>query len=79
MIKQVSGDYILLEEDTESTEGGIVVVGKKSDHFRVVATGPDVKRCEKGDEVLAFERSRFDYEGKEYYVVKDEDIIAVVK
>jgi len=81
-------------DEGEKTYGNIVIpdMGKeKPEMGEVLAIGPGrlsefgqmilVKTCEKGDIVLVpkIGSLRIDFDGEEYYITRDSEILAVVK
>lgn len=72
----------LREEAPEKTAGGLYLpdsAKEKTAIFVITAVGPDVKSIKKGDRVLYNGyASEFKYDGKEYLIVKEEDILATL-
>ena len=81
-------------DEGEKTYGNIVIpdMGKeKPEMGEVIATGPGrlseygqmipVRSCKKGDIVLVpkIGTLRIDFEGEEYYIAQDREILAVIK
>ena len=84
------GDKIVLKqlEAEETTKSGIVLPGQakeKPQQAEVVAVGPgteDVKMyIKEGDKVIInkYSGTEVKYEGTEYTIVKQEDILAIVE
>ena len=80
------GDRVVAEpvEQEAKTASGIYLpenAKEKSVMAKVVALGKDVKNVKKGDKVLykEFSTTEVKMEGKEYIIVKEGDILAVVK
>ncbi len=86
---QPLGDNLLLEpivNDEQKTESGIYLPetaeGEKPQEGLVVATGDDEKiKVKKGDKVIfkKFSETEIKVENKDYYIIKNEDILAVIK
>ena len=71
-------------EETEKTAGGIYVpdsAKEKPQQGKVEAVGKDVKEIKIGDVVLfaRFSGDKINVEGDEQLVIKEEDILAIVK
>jgi chaperonin GroES len=81
-------------DEGEKTYGNIVIpdMGKEKPEIgEVIATGPGrlseygqmipVRSCKKGDIVLVpkIGTLRIDFEGEEYYIAQDREILAVIK
>ena len=84
------GDRVVLEqlEAEETTKSGIVLPGQaqeKPQQAKVVAVGPGTEEVKmevkKGDEVIysKYSGTNVKLEGKEYVIVKQSDILAIVK
>ncbi|OQA27402.1 MAG: 10 kDa chaperonin [Firmicutes bacterium ADurb.Bin354] len=84
------GDRVVLEqlEAEETTKSGIVLPEKsqeKPQQAKVVAVGPGTEEVKmevkKGDEVIysKYSGTNVKLEGKEYVIVKQSDILAIVK
>jgi len=84
------GDRVVLEQlvAEETTKSGIVLPGQnkeKPQQAKVIAVGPgteDVKmEVKKGDEVIysKYSGTEVKIEDKEYIIVKQNDILAVIK
>ena len=85
---QPLGDNVLVEpvSQEEKTESGIylpeTVEGDKPQEGIVVAVGDDDKiKVRVGDKVIfkKYAETEVKVDGKEYYIIKNEDILAVVK
>ena len=82
-------DYVVCirEEKKElKTKSGILLAPTVSDEdtsLKVVAVGKDVKQVKTGDRVLAKSYSqteaKLEFGGEQYQLIKEEDIVAVVK
>ena len=84
------GDRVVLKqlEAEETTKSGIVLPEKsqeKPQQAKVVAVGPGTEEVKmevkKGDEVIysKYSGTNVKLEGKEYVIVKQSDILAIVK
>lgn len=80
------GDRIVLEqvESEEKTASGIILpdsAKEKPSEGKVLAVGKDVKEVKPGDKVLysKYGPSEVKVDGKELMIVKEEDVLAVVK
>jgi len=72
------------QEASDKTSAGLYLptdAKEKSQIAKVVATGKDVKEVKKGDTILykEFGADNPKIDGKEYVVLKEEDVLAVVK
>ncbi|MDO4271376.1 MAG: co-chaperone GroES [Candidatus Saccharibacteria bacterium] len=72
------------EEATNTTNSGLylpVDKKEKSQIARVVAVGDDVKEIKDDDRIIVREYSTSDIkvDGTEYIIVKEEDVLAIVK
>lgn len=79
------GDKLVVERvaAVSKTAGGIVIpdtAKEKPEQGRVIAVGKDVKEVKQGDEVLfgKYATTEVKVDGKEYLLVKEEDILAVI-
>ncbi len=82
-------DYVVCvkEEKKElKTKSGILLAPTVSDEdttLKVVAAGKDVKQLKPGDRVIAKSYSqteaKLEFGGEQYQLIKEEDILAVVK
>lgn len=86
MSLQPLADRIVLEqvESEEKTSSGIILpdsAKEKPEQAKVVAVGPDVKELKTGDMVLytKYDPNEVKVGGKEYLVVKEEDVLAILK
>lgn len=86
MSLQPLADRIVLEqvESEEKTSSGIILpdsAKEKPEQAKVVAVGPDVKELKTGDLVLytKYGPNEVKVDGKEYLVVKEEDVLAILK
>ena len=86
MSLQPLADRIVLEqvESEEKTSSGIILpdsAKEKPEQAKVVAVGPDVKELKTGDMVLytKYGPNEVKVDGKEYLVVKEEDVLAILK
>ena len=71
-------------EAEEKTKSGIILpdsAQEKPQEALVVAVGPDEKQVKEGDKVIYSQYAGTDvkYEGEEYKIVDEKDIIAIVK
>jgi chaperonin GroES len=79
-------DYALIEllEKETTLPSGIVIpdtAKEKPQEGKIVSVGPEVKEVKKGDTVI-FKKwggTEVDIEGKEYLLVKEEDVLAVIE
>ena len=68
----------------KKTEGGIIIPdtsGEKPMHGNVIAVGDEVKSVHAGD-VAMYDRYRvfeFELDGKKQLIVKEEDLIGIIK
>ena len=83
---QPLADRIVLEqvESEEKTSSGIILpdsAKEKPEQAKVVAVGPSVKELKTGDMVLytKYGPNEVKVDGKEYLVVKEEDVLAILK
>jgi len=79
------GDKLVIErlEAVSKTAGGIMIpdtAKEKPEQGKVVAVGKDVKEVKQGDNVLfgKYATTEVKVDGKEYLLVKEEDILAVI-
>ncbi len=79
------GDKLIIErvEAVAKTAGGIVIpdtAKEKPEQGKVVAVGKDVKEVKQGDKVLfaKYSPTEVKIDGKEYLLVKEEEILAIV-
>lgn len=79
-------DRVVLEqiESEEKTSSGIILpdsAKEKPEQAKVVAIGPDVKGIKVGEIVLytKYGPNEVKVDGKEYLIVKEEDVMAVIK
>lgn len=86
MSLQPLADRIVLEqvESEEKTSSGIILpdsAKEKPEQAKVIAVGPDVKELKTGDMVLytKYGPNEVKVDGKEYLVVKEEDVMAIIK
>lgn len=86
MSLQPLADRIVLEqvESGEKTSSGIILpdsAKEKPEQAKVVAVGPDVKELKTGDMVLytKYGPNEVKVDGQEYLVVKEEDVLAILK
>jgi len=79
------GDRMVVRRDDseETTEGGIVLPGVAQEKARfgtVVACGPKVEQCEKGDRViLGLYTEEAEVAGQAFVLVCEKDIQAIVR
>lgn len=80
------GDRIVLQqvESEEKTASGIILpdsAKEKPSEGKVLAVGKDVKEVKAGDKVLysKYGPSEVKVDGKELMIVKEEDVLAVMK
>ncbi len=86
MIIQPLGEYVLLspKKQEEKTASGLyrpeTAKEEKSQQATVISVG-NSETVSKGDNVLfkKFAGDEFEIEGKDYIIVKNEDIIAIIK
>ncbi len=83
---QPLGDRVVLQQlaAEETTKSGIILpdsAKEKPAEGKVVAVGKDVAEVQKGDTVLygQYGPTEVKVDGEEYMVVKEEDILAVIK
>ncbi len=79
------GDKLVIErlEAVEKTAGGIFIpdtAKEKPEQGKVVAVGKDVKEVKTGDQVLfaKYGPTEVKVNGKEYLLIKEEEILAVI-
>ncbi|OIP24322.1 co-chaperone GroES [bacterium CG2_30_37_16] len=71
-------------EATQKTKSGIVLpdtAKEKPEEGEVVAAGKEVKEVKEGDKVLfsKYAPTEVKVEGVEYLIVKEEDVLAIIK
>ena len=71
-------------ETTQKTKSGIVLpdtAKEKPEEGEVVAAGKEVKEVKEGDKVLfsKYAPTEVKVEGVEYLIVKEEDVLAIIK
>ncbi len=83
---QPLADYVLAEqEDVETkTASGLYVMEKSQEKpkvAKVLAVGADTKTIKKGDRVIykGYSTNDIKIDGKEYILIKEEDLLATVK
>lgn len=83
---QPLGDYLVAvsEEAETKTASGLYLPDKaqeKPKTVKVVATGPNVKHIKTGNRIVykTFSNSDVKVDGKEYILIKEEDVLATVK
>jgi len=86
MSLQPLADRIVLEqiESEEKTSSGIILpdsAKEKPEQAKVIAIGPDVKGVKVGEVVLytKYGPNEAKVDGKEYLIVKEEDVMAIIK
>ncbi len=80
------GDYVvtIAEEAQTKTSSGLYLpdnAAEKPKTAKVVAVGKDVKQVKVGDRVVykSYSTTEVKVDSKEYILVKEEDVLAVVK
>jgi chaperonin GroES len=80
------GDYVVAEpeEAPTKTASGLYLPEKAAEKpkvAKVVATGPAVRQVKAGDRILykSYSQTEVKVDGKEYLLVKEEDILATLK
>lgn len=77
-------DRVVAKKDaaTSTTASGILLgeAKEKPNTATIESVGPDVKNVKKGDRILYREYSATElkYDGKDYLIVKEEDILATL-
>ncbi len=78
-------DKIVVErtQAVEKTAGGIVIpdtAKEKPEQGKVISVGQDVKEVKGGDKVLfgKYSPTEVKIDGKEYLLIKEEDVLAIV-
>lgn len=77
-------DRVVAKKDaaTSTTASGILLgeAKEKPNTATIESVGPDVKNLKKGDRVIYREYSATElkYEGKDYLIIKEEDILATL-
>ena len=71
-------------EPAEKTASGILLAGNQNEkpaYAIVESVGPDVKNVKAGDKIIFKEYSTTDvkFESQEYLIVREEDILAIIK
>ena len=71
-------------EPAEKTTSGILLAGHQNEkpaYAIVESVGPDVKNVKAGDKIIFKEYSTTDvkFESQEYLIVREEDILAIIK
>ncbi|MDQ5943296.1 MAG: chaperonin GroES [Patescibacteria group bacterium] len=86
MSLQPLADRIVLEqiESEEKTSSGIILpdsAKEKPEQAKVIAIGPDVKGIKVGEVVLytKYGPNEVKVDGNEYLIVKEEDVMAIIK
>jgi chaperonin GroES len=86
MSLQPLADRIVLEqkESEEKTSSGIILpdsAKEKPEQAKVIAIGPDVKGVKVGEVVLytKYGPNEVKVDGNEYLIVKEEDVMAIIK
>ena len=75
---------VKIVEGVEKTKSGIILpdtAKEKPEQGKVVAVGKDVKEVKEGDMVMfaKYGPTEVKVEGKELLVIKEEDILAIIK
>jgi chaperonin GroES len=84
MIKPLHDKVVVEEVVTENvSESGLIITGKRTDvkHSKVLSVGDKVTDVKVGDIVIIDWQfaSKASYESKTFFVIKEENIIAVVE
>ncbi|NMA04787.1 MAG: co-chaperone GroES [Acholeplasmataceae bacterium] len=85
MIKPLKNNVILeIKKEETKTESGIILTTEsktKSQFGCVLEVGPEVTSLSKGDEVVYknYSGTTVEIKGVEYMIIKEEDILAIVK
>ena len=82
-IKPLSDNVVAIKEQPKNTTKSGILLGEAKaapDYAIVEAIGPDVKSVKKGDKIVYKQYSTTDIkvDGKEYVIVKQEDILATM-
>ncbi len=79
-------DYVLAEQEEVETKtaSGLYVMEKSQEKpkiAKVLAVGPDAKTIKKGDRIYykTYSTNDIEHDGKDYLLIKQEDILATVK
>ena len=86
------GKFVLISpaEGKDTTESGIYLpngVGDQKNHGTIVSVGPDCQidgiklngpRLKVGDHVIHGQAIKFPHDGKDYLIVKEEDILVIL-
>jgi chaperonin GroES len=80
------GDYVVAtqEEAEAKTASGLYLPDKAQEKpkiAKIVATGPNAKQLKAGDRIIykTYSTTEIKVDGKEYILVKEEDVLATVK
>jgi chaperonin GroES len=83
---QPLGDYVVAEpeEAPTKTASGLYLPEKSAEKpkvAKVVATGKDAKQIKVGDRILykSYSPTEVKVDGKEYLLIKEEDVLATLK
>lgn len=86
MILHPLSDRVVVKkaEPAEKTASGILLAGNQNEkpaYAIVESVGPDVKSVKAGDKIIFKEYSTTDvkFESQEYLIVREEDILAIIK
>ncbi len=78
-------DKLVVErtQAVEKTAGGIVIpdtAKEKPEQGKVISVGREVKEVKSGDEILfgKYSPTEVKIDGKEYLLIKEEDVLAIV-
>ncbi len=79
-------DYVLAQQEEVETKtaSGLYVMEKSQEKpkiAKVLAVGPDAKAVKKGDRIFykSYSTNDVEHDGKDYLLIKQEDILATVK
>lgn len=85
MVLRENWMYVMLEERQESSialpEGVSEKLDAEAAVFDVIQVGPDVVDCQAGDKVITSgfgSMSRFKYQKKSYFVVREADVVCIM-
>ncbi len=83
MIKPLKDRVVAVKSDATTTTASGILLGEakeKPTHATVESVGKDVKEIKKGDKILYREYSATEIKiaGKEYLIIKEEDILATL-
>ena len=76
-MKPTSGNLFVEKSDSKQTIKKFDIINSHNARYRVTQVADDVARCKVGDFVLFTDYKTYQFDGKDIFVVKDDDIVAV--